>query len=680
MKKLSNRRNNKGFTLIELLATVSVLSLIMVIVIYISVNVINKTKEKGYQITISNIEDISGEYVLENDSRILWIQDSLTDYEYQCVSVQDLIDTGYFKSDVLESYVANDVKVKASDYIYLERNKIDKTLTKNVLLVNDKDTLNKYSGLCSSILVDGNINFGVVPLDWAKKKDITITYKLFNNLDNVSNYSYNYSFDSDINVKKENNFNKATMAESVTVDKNGTINASINYLSGDNILSSSLNINKIDNTVPGLSVSVVGGDVYSQTKTATVILSDLESGFKKGNYQIKYDWSISDKSCDELTKDAVITINKDNDNSGSVDITISDETGMGKLYVCGDNVYDYVGNALNALAIADVRLDNIGPSIEENYTGEQKVGSSVTIPLVVTDEHSGVNADSFTVDDVTVTVGDNTISSITLNKVDDNNYELTIVNYDSSGDLKIVIDKDKVFDGAGNGNNEVEFKPDVIFDNIYTISYDANGGSGAPASQTKKQGIDLTLSSAIPTRTNYIFTGWNTQVNGSGTSYESGGTYSGNTSITLYAQWESHGDGDHVWNAIGNTRLQTAGLFEFTCCYYHNYGYAIYCSKCGMSARHYKTVLHAGEGLKDPAQWSCTCSPIIYSIIWDDSSLKNSNPSIARDNLAATCGLTCGQSLFEKSETGFKKWCTEDHLDDRIVPPSSENNCDRISG
>ena len=44
----------------------------------------------------------------------------------------------------------------------------------------------------------------------------------------------------------------------------------------------------------------------------------------------------------------------------------------------------------------------------------------------------------------------------------------------------------------------------------YTISYNANGGSGAPDPQTKTHGTDLTLSATVPTRTNYNFQGWAT--------------------------------------------------------------------------------------------------------------------------------------------------------------------------
>lgn len=72
----------------------------------------------------------------------------------------------------------------------------------------------------------------------------------------------------------------------------------------------------------------------------------------------------------------------------------------------------------------------------------------------------------------------------------------------------------------------------------YTISYDANGGSGAPASQTKTYGVDIVLSSVKPTKTGYTFLYWNTSASGSGSTYNPGDTYTANTNLTLYAIWE----------------------------------------------------------------------------------------------------------------------------------------------
>lgn len=72
----------------------------------------------------------------------------------------------------------------------------------------------------------------------------------------------------------------------------------------------------------------------------------------------------------------------------------------------------------------------------------------------------------------------------------------------------------------------------------YTVKYNANGGSGAPSNQTKTYGVTLTLSSAKPTRTNYIFNGWGTSASATTVAYAAGASYTKNAAITLYAIWE----------------------------------------------------------------------------------------------------------------------------------------------
>ena len=77
----------------------------------------------------------------------------------------------------------------------------------------------------------------------------------------------------------------------------------------------------------------------------------------------------------------------------------------------------------------------------------------------------------------------------------------------------------------------------------YTVSYNANGGSGAPSSQIKYYGKALTLSTSKPTRTGYTFKGWATtqaRANDGYIDYSSGGTVDANTNsaLTLYAVWD----------------------------------------------------------------------------------------------------------------------------------------------
>lgn len=74
--------------------------------------------------------------------------------------------------------------------------------------------------------------------------------------------------------------------------------------------------------------------------------------------------------------------------------------------------------------------------------------------------------------------------------------------------------------------------------NTYPVRFNANGGSGAPGSQTKTYGKTLTLSNTKPTRTNYNFKGWGTSASATTVAYAAGANYTANAAITLYAIWE----------------------------------------------------------------------------------------------------------------------------------------------
>ena len=74
-----------------------------------------------------------------------------------------------------------------------------------------------------------------------------------------------------------------------------------------------------------------------------------------------------------------------------------------------------------------------------------------------------------------------------------------------------------------------------------TLSFDANGGSGTMAAQTFEAGVSQAIAANAFTRSGYTFTGWNTNADGSGTSYTDGQEITLTQDITLYAQWESAG-------------------------------------------------------------------------------------------------------------------------------------------
>ena len=94
----------------------------------------------------------------------------------------------------------------------------------------------------------------------------------------------------------------------------------------------------------------------------------------------------------------------------------------------------------------------------------------------------------------------------------------------------------QITDKAGN---TLTTKSDA-FTVKYQVKYDANGGTGAPSAQTKTYKTALTLSTTKPTYTGHTFKEWNTKSDGSETGYASGGSYTKDSSATLYAIWTAN--------------------------------------------------------------------------------------------------------------------------------------------
>lgn len=120
-------------------------------------------------------------------------------------------------------------------------------------------------------------------------------------------------------------------------------------------------------------------------------------------------------------------------------------------------------------------------------------------------------------------------------KIIDNTY--TYTRGTSASTYKIYVKFDKLEYGGGTVYTNGSFTVPKL--DSYTVSYNANGGTGAPSSQTKYYGKTLYLSSSKPTRTGYDFLGWATTSAGSA-AYQPGAAYTANASATLYAVWRAN--------------------------------------------------------------------------------------------------------------------------------------------
>ena len=95
----------------------------------------------------------------------------------------------------------------------------------------------------------------------------------------------------------------------------------------------------------------------------------------------------------------------------------------------------------------------------------------------------------------------------------------------TNGDITISDDVTIQSDGAGPGDDKV------------LVVFKANGGEGTIVPQIMDKNTETALSANTLARTDYVFAGWNTAADGSGTTYADGASVSLPADITLYAQW-----------------------------------------------------------------------------------------------------------------------------------------------
>jgi uncharacterized repeat protein (TIGR02543 family) len=93
--------------------------------------------------------------------------------------------------------------------------------------------------------------------------------------------------------------------------------------------------------------------------------------------------------------------------------------------------------------------------------------------------------------------------------------------------------------GAYAGLSEAVLALTVAAKPSHTVSFNANGGSGAPGNVTKWWGESLTIPNTKPTRANYTFLGWSETADGT-VQYQPGQSYVGtsDSNYTLYAVWK----------------------------------------------------------------------------------------------------------------------------------------------
>ncbi len=110
---------------------------------------------------------------------------------------------------------------------------------------------------------------------------------------------------------------------------------------------------------------------------------------------------------------------------------------------------------------------------------------------------------------------------------------------DLESGISLVADPDGMHPDGENDSKDIKsLLADV---NMYTVTFDANGGTGTMEPQAVLSGTATALNTNNFTRDSYTFNGWNTAANGSGTAYTDGQSATFSADTTLYAQWNKSG-------------------------------------------------------------------------------------------------------------------------------------------
>ena len=512
MKKLSN----KGFTLIELLATILIIGLVLGLTTYGIISSVKSAKDEGSKLTLAGIKEAARTYSNEYTDDT-WKASNKLNNIYFCTTIQELINKGLLDKNA-KNVEGNTIGL--NDYIAVVKDKTTKVIKKEFVLTlqafNEDEEKHEAHQYCT-----GNIK----PED-IKKLPI---------------------------INKKNTYTDTIIAEFTDAEfktKDGNVS----------------NIKKreclYDETTSGN---------FTSKGTITNKECKIEGLVQNKNYYVKVCMTSKNDSRACSTPEIVKTKEV---KSPSININTNDSI---KITYDDTNIIDENGNHYFKSDVNATSNKNVSTCNEEGETFSCSSDSTINIT-----EDKWYKVDDKEVKLSYTNSGDITIAAVTRDK--SGNYKSTDKNYSlykiifsrgtadtiggQTNDIKklCLVNKDEtctitspIIKKAGynvvgwntdsnamtstwsqntskNINKSETYFP-IVKLKTYTIKYNANGGSGAPSNQVKEHNKNITLSTSKPIRTGYTFVNWNTSSAGNGTSYSAGATYSGNSDITMYAQW-----------------------------------------------------------------------------------------------------------------------------------------------
>ena len=511
--------NRKGYTLIELLAVILIISLIIALSIFGIIKAINSSKEKAATLSEKSIKEAAETYATEkNDDNNYWLDITDKENKYFCITIEELMNKGLL--DKKANIESKDFDIHS--YVLVKKNKVTMVNSKAEILTKDKANSDDYK-VCMGNIVNEKVT------DYPK-------------LDNGTSYT------DEIHVQ----FTDAKTNPSSTMSDKVC-------MYGD----SSANI-KETGVIEGNTCKLQGLKqnekyylrVCMKTSRESYLCSNTESRntkvIKKPTYTlssntltIKYNNANINGEAKYYFKSTV---------KGTSNINVNRCTLSNNIYTCDkptitniekDTWYQSSSNQITSNQI----------NISYTTTGKAKV----TARTVDKSNNYSESTKDFTINKYTITFikepadkiggeASNIIKScyaisgqscsITSPTIEKTGY--TIIGWNTN---KNATTSTWNINTSKSISSSATYYP-ILKVNIYTITYNANGGSGGPSSQSYKYAPNgnIYLSSDRPSKTGYTFMGWSESPSATSASYSPGqwwGTHNANN-YTLYAVWEKN--------------------------------------------------------------------------------------------------------------------------------------------
>ena len=495
--------NKKGYTLIELLVVIVVIGLILGFATFGIIKAYNNSKGKASDISEGSIIDAGETYANEktNDENY-WKNIIDKEDKYFCVTIEELMNKGLLDK---KANIKSD-KFNIHSYVLVKKNKVTSVNSNGEILtdINSDD----YK-VCSGSISDEKI-ISYPKLDkgdsYTDEIDAPFSDAITDSEDEITDRVCMYG-DSSANIK-----------ETGTIEGNdckllGLKQNSIYYL---RVCMKTSRGNYLCSNTESRTTKKIKDPIITINNNVNIEYKNDGINGEAGYYFNSMIKGTSNKDIQECTLSNNIFTCQDGNTKeikgftwyktldNNINITHT-ENGNGKITARTLDKSNNMAEAVKEISVYKIvfkkgtadTIDGVATDIEKLCTAEKSKTCSVTSPSI---EKNGYEI-----------IGWNTSNSATTSSWNVNTSKSISANSTYYPITKL---------------------------NTYTVSYNANGGSGAPASQTKTTNNNLTLSSVKPTRVGYTFQGWGTSSSATTATYQPGGTYSNNKSITLYAVWK----------------------------------------------------------------------------------------------------------------------------------------------